>query len=206
MSSEKEYGILTPRPNLRNNSTAVWRRLVFGTLILLTFASVLSGRNLVFLFTGHFTLSEFLGIRPVLPVESGRFHWKHCDFERDPRYLCGYLEVPLDYTNTSDVRKVRLATTLYKAHEHKSNRTLVINPGIIFILYFSSGVKYLAREQEGLADPEPITCGGRGSISARITPMASMMYSVGIQEVRDNQTHSLILEHRLTVCFDQVSI
>ncbi|KAN0063630.1 hypothetical protein ACQY0O_004084 [Thecaphora frezii] len=62
-------------------------------------------------------------------------------------YLCGYLDVPLDYTNASDARILRLAVTKYQvsglAHRlakgskdgqgrkpgSKSPRTLVINPG-----------------------------------------------------------------------------
>ncbi|KAJ6442792.1 tap domain-containingprotein [Purpureocillium lavendulum] len=63
-------------------------------------------------------------------------------------YLCGYLDVPLDYANKSDDRIVRLAVTkyqvsglaLHRRHRHgkhrhnpktgqKSERTLVIEPG-----------------------------------------------------------------------------
>jgi len=58
-------------------------------------------------------------------------------------YLCGYLDVPLDYTNSSDKRITRLAVTKYQvsglarldgstAHGNagrKSIRTIVINPG-----------------------------------------------------------------------------
>ncbi|KAI5860588.1 Alpha/Beta hydrolase protein [Durotheca rogersii] len=61
-------------------------------------------------------------------------------------YLCGYLDVPLDYTNQSDLRIVRLAVTKYQvsglARVHpvvgtrsrlpagsKSERTIVIEPG-----------------------------------------------------------------------------
>lgn len=57
-------------------------------------------------------------------------------------YLCGYLDVPLDYTNTSDPRIVRLAITKFQVsglahvgHQsapsagHKSARTIVIEPG-----------------------------------------------------------------------------
>ncbi|WYZ43147.1 hypothetical protein EsH8_VI_000846 [Colletotrichum jinshuiense] len=61
-------------------------------------------------------------------------------------YLCGYLEVPLDYTNKSDARIVRLAVTKYQVSglaragelvdEYrnpppggKSDRTIVIEPG-----------------------------------------------------------------------------
>lgn len=57
-------------------------------------------------------------------------------------YLCGYLDVPLDYTNESDSRIVRLAITKYQVSGlarrdgrsqvsvgNKSERTLVIEPG-----------------------------------------------------------------------------
>jgi len=60
-------------------------------------------------------------------------------------YLCGYLDVPLDYTNESDPRIARLAITKYQVsglgrteHSqqslpssagHKSERTIVIEPG-----------------------------------------------------------------------------
>ncbi|KAI2636240.1 Alpha/Beta hydrolase protein [Hypomontagnella submonticulosa] len=61
-------------------------------------------------------------------------------------YLCGYLDVPLDYTNESDPRIVRLAVTKYQVSglaqvdtglgvrvrsfaESKSERTIVIEPG-----------------------------------------------------------------------------
>ncbi|KAL2114931.1 hypothetical protein VTJ04DRAFT_10594 [Mycothermus thermophilus] len=57
-------------------------------------------------------------------------------------YLCGYLDVPLDYTNSSDPRIVRLAVTKYQVSGlakiddltnptagRKSERTIVINPG-----------------------------------------------------------------------------
>lgn len=57
-------------------------------------------------------------------------------------YLCGYLDVPLDYTNNSDPRIVRLAITKYQvsglarrdggshlSSGKKSERTLVIEPG-----------------------------------------------------------------------------
>lgn len=57
-------------------------------------------------------------------------------------YMCGYLDVPLDYTNTSDPRIVRLAITKYQVSGlarldgsskistgQKSARTVVLNPG-----------------------------------------------------------------------------
>lgn len=59
-------------------------------------------------------------------------------------YLCGYLIVPLDYTNTSDPRIARLAITKFQAaglepaphpsaiwdpNHRKSPRTIVIEPG-----------------------------------------------------------------------------
>lgn len=67
--------------------------------------------------------------------------------ERDPYegrgiYLCGYLDAPLDYTNQTDPRIVRLAVTKFQvsglAHidgysrpsaGHKTKRTIVIEPG-----------------------------------------------------------------------------
>ncbi|OJJ42598.1 hypothetical protein ASPZODRAFT_137212 [Penicilliopsis zonata CBS 506.65] len=47
-------------------------------------------------------------------------------------YLCGYLDVPLDYTNASDARIARLAVTKFQVAGPgggKSERTLVVNPG-----------------------------------------------------------------------------
>ncbi|KAJ3156171.1 hypothetical protein HDU86_004139 [Geranomyces michiganensis] len=54
-------------------------------------------------------------------------------------YLCGYLDVPLDYTNKSDPRVVRLAVTKFQAAglkpakdqpvDRRSARTIVVNPG-----------------------------------------------------------------------------
>lgn len=56
-----------------------------------------------------------------------------------PIYLCGYLDVPLDYTNQSDSRIVRLAVTKLQVSGlsrtrggrggRKSERTIVVNPG-----------------------------------------------------------------------------
>ncbi|KGO74174.1 Peptidase S33 tripeptidyl aminopeptidase-like, C-terminal [Penicillium italicum] len=57
-------------------------------------------------------------------------------------YLCGYLDLPLDYHNSSDPRIVRIAVTKFQvaglAHKndpsispksYKSERTIIINPG-----------------------------------------------------------------------------
>ncbi|SPO29796.1 uncharacterized protein UTRI_06068_B [Ustilago trichophora] len=44
-------------------------------------------------------------------------------------YLCGWLDVPLDYTNSSDQRISRLAVTKLQHSPHKSNRTIVVEPG-----------------------------------------------------------------------------
>ncbi|KJZ76106.1 hypothetical protein HIM_04562 [Hirsutella minnesotensis 3608] len=45
-------------------------------------------------------------------------------------FLCGYLDVPLDYTNDSDPRIVRLAVTKFQvSFESKSERTIVVEPG-----------------------------------------------------------------------------
>ncbi|KAK0558572.1 hypothetical protein OC844_005044 [Tilletia horrida] len=45
------------------------------------------------------------------------------------KWQCGYLDVPLDYTNASDPRTARIALVMYQAGTHKSNRTIVLNPG-----------------------------------------------------------------------------
>ncbi|KAJ3018214.1 hypothetical protein HKX48_003032 [Thoreauomyces humboldtii] len=48
-------------------------------------------------------------------------------------FMCGYLDVPLDYTNASDSRIARLAVTKYQpagpSAAGKSERTIVVNPG-----------------------------------------------------------------------------
>ncbi|KAJ5951226.1 uncharacterized protein N7479_009639 [Penicillium vulpinum] len=57
-------------------------------------------------------------------------------------YLCGYLDLPLNYHNTSDHRIVRIAVTKFQVAglayrndssmspmSHKSERTIIINPG-----------------------------------------------------------------------------
>ncbi|KAI1122938.1 alpha/beta-hydrolase [Nemania abortiva] len=46
-------------------------------------------------------------------------------------YMCGYIDVPLDYTNGSDPRIARLAVTkfLVAGPKSKSKRTIVIEPG-----------------------------------------------------------------------------
>ncbi|KAF2667379.1 alpha/beta-hydrolase [Microthyrium microscopicum] len=62
-------------------------------------------------------------------------------YEKRGIYLCGYLDVPMDYTNKSDARIVRLAITKFqvsglahvksteKSAGKKSERTLIIEPG-----------------------------------------------------------------------------
>ncbi|KAK0520816.1 hypothetical protein OC842_006983 [Tilletia horrida] len=74
-------------------------------------------------------------IQPHYPASrSGPFHWVPC-FPNPARgtnqhkWKCGYLDTPLDYTNTSDARTARIALVLYQAGKHKSERTIVINPG-----------------------------------------------------------------------------
>lgn len=44
-------------------------------------------------------------------------------------YLCGWLDVPLDYTNTTDQRVARLAVTRFQLEPLPSKRTLVVQPG-----------------------------------------------------------------------------
>ena len=48
----------------------------------------------------------------------------------DGLYLCGWLDVPLDYTNSSDLRIARLAVTKFQLSPHgASKRILVVEPG-----------------------------------------------------------------------------
>lgn len=56
------------------------------------------------------------------------FHFSNCP-GTDTKFKCGYLDVPLDWTNSSDPRTARLAVTLYQAGAQKSPRTIVVNPG-----------------------------------------------------------------------------
>ncbi|KAK0544999.1 hypothetical protein OC845_005333 [Tilletia horrida] len=65
--------------------------------------------------------SDPLHLAPCFPEAASNkntTHWK-----------CGYLDVPLDYTNSSDPRTARLAIVMYQAGKKKSKRTIVINPG-----------------------------------------------------------------------------
>lgn len=77
-----------------------------------------------------FVYAAYLVSRPSsLPTSSDPFHWKQCA-PHDAHYLCGYLTVPLDYTNVSDPRVVHIATKLYQPFPgHKSEKTLIIEPG-----------------------------------------------------------------------------
>lgn len=75
-------------------------------------------------------------------------------------YLCGYLDLPLDYLNDSDSRIVRLAVTKFQisglayldspnalSHAgHKSERTIIIEPGGPG----GSGTAYVWRAAEGI--------------------------------------------------------
>nr|WNZ75840.1 hypothetical protein [Trichoderma harzianum] len=67
---------------------------------------------------------------------------KHDPYAGRGIYLCGWLDVPLDYTNASDHRISRLAVTKYQVSGlapvhgrskpttgHKSERTIVVEPG-----------------------------------------------------------------------------
>jgi len=44
-------------------------------------------------------------------------------------FKCGYLDVPLDYTNKSDPRTIRLAVNKYQAGKRKAKQHIIINPG-----------------------------------------------------------------------------
>ncbi|KAG6199418.1 hypothetical protein E4U10_004938 [Claviceps purpurea] len=65
---------------------------------------------------------------PHDPQEPGRPHAPHSDpYAGRGIYLCGYLDVPLDYTNKSDARIARLAVTKYQVsglagHDRRDHR------------------------------------------------------------------------------------
>lgn len=83
------------------------------------------------------------------------------DYDGRGIYLCGYFDVPLDYTNESDSRIVRLAVNKYQVSGlaqvdgkaattgagHKSDRTIVLNPGGPG----GSGTAYLWRSAEQIS-------------------------------------------------------
>lgn len=57
-------------------------------------------------------------------------YWMRGEGEPDSIFLCGWLDVPLDYTNTSDKRIARLAVNRFQNSPHApSNRTVVVHPG-----------------------------------------------------------------------------
>jgi len=130
MSNEKETA-LNPRSVTSENGNVGSKRRFSFALALLALTGVICGPfgGTMVSFVKDDIKSYLLGTQSAHSATTKPFHWKHCDYERDPRYFCGYLEVPLDYKNVSDTRKVRLSTTLFKAHDVKSNRTLIVNPG-----------------------------------------------------------------------------
>ncbi|KAE8213774.1 hypothetical protein CF327_g2752 [Tilletia walkeri] len=69
---------------------------------------------------------------PNAPDPNDPFHFVSC-YPNGPgnssHWKCGYLDVPLDYTNTSDSRTARLAMVMYQVGKKKSNHTIVLNPG-----------------------------------------------------------------------------
>lgn len=56
-------------------------------------------------------------------------NWSRGNATKDALYLCGWLDVPLDYTNSSDERVARLAVTKFQHARHKTKRTMVVEPG-----------------------------------------------------------------------------
>ncbi|KAK0566129.1 hypothetical protein OC844_000873 [Tilletia horrida] len=66
------------------------------------------------------------------PKPGDPFHFVPCYPDAgagSARWKCGYLDVPLDYTNKSDSRTARLAVVMYQVGAKKSKQTIVINPG-----------------------------------------------------------------------------
>lgn len=56
-------------------------------------------------------------------------HWSFGNSTNSALYLCGWLDVPLDYTNSSDKRISRLAITKYQHSPIATNKTLIVEPG-----------------------------------------------------------------------------
>ena len=130
--------ILVPNPTvLYGNATKKPYGSIFVPLLLVGVLLMQFGGRMASLFTGDVKYRFPSALRSQ-SVTNSPFHWRYCDYERDHRFLCGHLDVPLDYTNVSDARKVRLATTLLMAGENKSNRTLIINPGTRFGMLYRS--------------------------------------------------------------------
>ncbi|KAK0549004.1 hypothetical protein OC846_004275 [Tilletia horrida] len=76
-------------------------------------------------------LSRIIDHQPASP-SGDPFHFVSCYPGGDAassHWKCGYLDVPLDYTNASDHRKARLAIVMYQVGKKKSKDTIVINPG-----------------------------------------------------------------------------
>lgn len=61
--------------------------------------------------------------------DDDRTHWSYANSSSGSLYLCGYLDVPLDYTNASDKRIARLAITRLQHAPTRTSRTLVVEPG-----------------------------------------------------------------------------
>lgn len=55
--------------------------------------------------------------------------WLRGENEKDALFLCGWLDVPLDYTNASDERVMRISVARFQHHPKPSARTLIIQPG-----------------------------------------------------------------------------
>ncbi len=85
--------------------------------------------------------------RSPIPNPSDPFSLLPCNLSSPSSpFLCGHLTVPLDYTNTSDLRTVKLAITVYKpeldesrfvdgisvirkAGKEEKRKTMFVNPG-----------------------------------------------------------------------------
>ncbi|KAL9938800.1 hypothetical protein V8E36_002519 [Tilletia maclaganii] len=71
-------------------------------------------------------------VQPTVYIEGGPLHWSPCFNSTEPsqaRFRCGWLDVPLDHTDQSDSRTVRIAMVLLQVGKSKSDRTVMYNPG-----------------------------------------------------------------------------
>lgn len=81
------------------------------------------------------TVSSFLRSSTLLPLSAHKVSWGTCtDFgvnSTDSNLQCGYLEVPMDYHDSS-AGTARLAVIKYAATVPEKKGTIFFNPGDVF--------------------------------------------------------------------------
>lgn len=175
--------------------------------------------------TFHFSC---YGIRRVIhhgsssPIDtSDPFRWGPCEGIEDKHFKCGHLNVPLDYTNKSDPRTVRLAVNLYQAGNGKAKQTIIINPGGpggsgVQSLFSGRGeyisqnltkgdVDVLGFDPRGVNMSEPgIGCFPNDAFRDRWNGLASQFYETGLgNPLRHLQLADSMAEATMKACLEQ---